>query len=397
MDIQIAELTLQGGDIQFADRSVKPNYSADLAEIGGRVTGLSAAETTLADLDLRGKLYNSAPLEIVGKINPLKKDLYVDLRARFTGMDLSPTTPYSTKYVGYSISKGKLSFDLNYKIDKRKLDSENKIFVDQLTLGDKVDSPDATNLPVKLAVALLKDRNGQINLDIPVTGSLDDPQFSIWRVVLQIIGNLVVKAVTSPFALLGSAFGGAGEDLQYLEFDPGQAAITEEGAKKVEILAKALAEKPGLRLEITGYVDADPDREGLKRFLMQRKVKAQKLNDLVKGGAAPLPVDEVRLEPAEYERYLTRAYRAEPFPKPRNVVGMVKSLPVPEMEKLMLTHIQVGSQQLRELAARRANTVREAILKGGVEPERLFIVDPKSLGPEKNEKFKDSRVEFKIS
>jgi hypothetical protein len=397
MDIQVAELTLQGGDIQFADRSVKPSYSADLAEIGGRVTGLSAAETTLADLELRGKLHNSAPLEIVGKINPLKTDLYVDLRARFTGMDLSPTTPYATKYVGYTISKGKLSFDLNYKIDKRKLDSENKIFVDQLTFGDKVDSPDATSLPVKLAVALLKDRNGQINLDIPVTGSLDDPQFSIWKVVAQIVGNLIVKAVTSPFALLGSAFGGAGEDLQYLEFEPGRTAFTEDSAKKVEALAKGLAEKPGLRLEITGYVDPDPDREGLKRFLMQRKVKAQKLNDLMKSGAASIPVDEVKVELAEYERYLTRAYRAEPFPKPRNFIGMVKSLPIPEMEKLMLTHIEVGNQQLRELAARRANAAREAILKAGVEPDRLFIVEPKSLAPEKNEKFKDSRVEFKIS
>ena len=397
MDIQIAEMTLQGGDIQFADRSVKPNYSADLTEIGGRVTGLSATETTLADLELRGKWHNSAPLEMVGKINPLKKDLYVDLRARFTGMELSPTTPYATKYVGYTISKGKLSFDLNYKIDKRKLDSENKIFVDQLTFGDKVDSPEATKLPVKLAVALLKDRNGQINLDIPVTGSLDDPQFSIWRVVLQIIGNLIVKAVTSPFALLGSAFGGAAEDLQYLEFDPGRAVVTEDGAKKVEALAKALTEKPGLRLEITGYVDADPDREGLKRFLMLRKVKAQKLRDLTRAGGTTIPVDEVTVQPAEYEQYLTRAYRAESFPKPRNFVGIVKSLPVPEMEKLMLTHIEVGNQHLRDLAARRANSVREAILKAGIEPDRLFIVEPKALAPEKKEKYKDSRVEFKIS
>jgi hypothetical protein len=396
-DIQIAELTLQAGHIQLQDRSVKPNYSADLVEIGGRVSGLSAAEATLADVELRGKLNNVATLEIIGKINPLKQDLYVDLRARFTGMDLGPTSPYSGKYVGYAISKGKLSFDLNYKIDRRKLDSENKIFVDQLTFGDKVDSPDATRLPVKLAVALLKDRNGEIHLDIPVTGSLDDPKFSIWKIVVQIVGNLIAKAVTSPFALLGAALGGGGEDLQYLEFEPGRATIPEEGTKKVEALAKALTEKPGLRLEIAGYVDPDPDREGLKQFLMQRKIRAQKLKDLVKKGATPTPVDDVVVEPAEYEKYLTQAYRAEPFPKPRNFIGMVKSLPIPEMEKLMLTHIEVGDEQLRELAANRANAVRAAIAKAGVEPDRLFTVEPKTLAPEKKEKVADSRVEFTIS
>jgi hypothetical protein len=390
-------MTLQAGQIQFADRSVTPNYGADLVEIGGRISGLSSAETTLADVELRGKLNNAATLEIVGKINPLKQDLYADLRARFTGMDLSPTSPYSERYVGYTISKGKLSFDLNYKIDRRKLDSENKIFVDQLTFGNKVDSPDATGLPVKLAVALLKDRNGEIHLDIPVTGSLDDPKFSIWKIVLQIIGNVITKAVTSPFALLGSAFGG-GEELQYLQFDPGRSTISETGAKKIEALAKALAEKPGLRLEITGYVDPEQDREGLKQFLLQRKVKAQKLVDLLKQGASPVPVDDVVVAPDEYEAYLTRAYRAEPFPKPRNFIGMVKSLPVPEMEKLMLTHIEVGDQQLRDLAARRANTVREALLAAGaIDPERLFIVEPKSLAPEKKENLASSRVEFKIS
>ncbi|HSC72420.1 MAG TPA: DUF748 domain-containing protein, partial [Candidatus Methylomirabilis sp.] len=167
-DIQIEEVTLQGGRVQFMDRSLKPNYSSTMTEIGGRVSGLSSMETSLADVELRGKMNNSAPLEITGKINPLTKDLYADIRVRFTGMDLSPTTPYAGKYVGYSIEKGKLSFDLKYLIDKRKLSSENKVFIDQFTFGDKVDSPDATSLPVKLGVALLKDRNGEIHLDIPV-------------------------------------------------------------------------------------------------------------------------------------------------------------------------------------------------------------------------------------
>jgi Domain of Unknown Function (DUF748) len=396
-DVQIEELTLQGGRVQFQDRTLKPSYSADMTELGGRVSGLSSAETSLADVELRGKMNNSAPLDITGKVNPLKQDLFVDLRARFTGMDLSPTSPYSGKYVGYVIEKGKLSFDLKYLIDKKKLSSENKVFIDQFTFGEKVDSPDATSLPVKLAVALLKDRNGEIHLDIPVTGSIDDPKFSVWSIVLQVIGNLITKAVTSPFALLGAAFGG-GEGMQYVEFDAGLASIPADGLKKVDALVTALSEKPSLKLEIAGYVSPEADREGLKQYVMQRKVKAQKLNDLVKKGSPAPPVDEVVVAPEEYEKYLTRAYRAEPFPKPRNFIGMVKSLPVPEMEKLMLTNIEAGDEELRQLAARRANTVKDALLKSGkIDAERLFIVEPKGLTPEKKEKVKESRVEFKIA
>jgi uncharacterized protein involved in outer membrane biogenesis len=395
-DIQIEEITLQGGRLQFLDRTSKPNYSATMTEIGGRVSGLSSLETSVADVELRGKMNNSAPLEITGKINPLKQDLFVDLRARFTGMDLSPTSPYSGKYVGYVIEKGKLSFDLKYLIDKGKLSSENKIIIDQFTFGDKVDSPTATSLPVKLGVALLKDRNGEIHLDIPVTGSIDDPKFSIWGVVWQIIGNLITKAVTSPFALLGAAFGG-GADLQYVEFDPGRAALSADSLKKIDALVAALSAKPSLKLEIAGYVDPEADREGLKQYLLQRKVKAQKLNEMLKRGAPAVPVDEVSVAPGEYERYLTLAYRAEKFPKPRNFIGMLKSLPVPEMEKLILTHIEAGDEELRQLAAQRANAVKEAILQSGkVEAERLFIVEPKSLTPEKKQGLKDSRVEFKI-
>jgi len=312
-------------------------------------------------------------------------------------MDLSPTSPYSRKYVGYIIEKGKLSFDLQYLIDKKKLASENKVFIDQFTLGEKVDSPDATSLPVKLAVALLKDRNGEIHLDIPVTGSIDDPEFSVFRIILKIIGNLIAKAVTSPFALLGSAFGG-GEEMQYVEFDAGLASIPADGLKKVDALVTALSEKPSLKLEIAGYVSPEADREGLKQYFLQRKVKAQKLNDLVKKGSPAVPLDEIVVEPGEYEKYLTLAYRAEPFPKPRNFIGMVKSLPVPEMEKLMLTHIKAGEEDLRQLSARRANTVKDALLKSGkIDPGRVFIVEPKGLTPEQKEKVKESRVEFKIS
>jgi len=311
-------------------------------------------------------------------------------------LDLSPATPYSGKYAGYTIEKGKLSFDLKYLIVKRKLDSQNQIFIDQFTFGDKVESPDATKLPVKLAIALLKDRKGEIKLDLPVTGSLDDPKFSVWRVILKIIVNLISKAATSPFSLLGAVLGG-GEELSFVEFDFGSATITEANAKKLQIITKALHDRPSLKMDIEGHVDMEKDREGLKQYLFQRKVKAQKLKEMVRKGQPAASVDEIKIEPAEYGKYLKMAYKEEKFPKPKNVIGMAKDLPVPEMEKLILTHTEVKEGDLRTLASQRAMKVKDFIQKSGqVEPEKIFILEPKSLSPEKKEKVKDSRVDFKL-
>ncbi len=394
--IRIDQITLKGGRIDFSDASVKPRFSAHISEMGGKVSGLSAEQNTAAAVDLRAKLDDYAPLEITGKINPLRDDLYVDLKVRLKDLDLSPATPYAGTYAGYTIAKGKLSLDLSYSIAKRKLDAGNDIFIDQFTFGEKVDSPKATKLPVRFAVSLLKDRNGEIKLNIPVSGSLDDPKFSVGRIILRVIVNLIGKAATSPFALLGAVFGG-GEELSYAEFNYGSAALPDPGMKKVATVAKALHDRPSLKLDIEGHVDMERDREGLRQVLFTRKIKAQKLNAITKKGQPAVPVDDVRIEPSEYAQYLKAAYREEKFPKPRNFIGMAKDIPVPEMEKLMLAHTEVTDGDLRALASRRAMRVKDAILKSGqVDPERVFIVEPKSLAPEKKEKVKESRVDFRL-
>jgi len=394
--IRIATVTLQGGKIDFADRSIEPNYSASLTEIGGRVSGLSSEENTTADVELRGKLNDYAPLEITGKVNPLGKDLFVDLKATFKDADLSPATPYAVKYTGNTIEKGKLSLDVKYHIVGKKLDSQNHVTLDQFTFGERVASPDATKLPVRLAVSLLKDRNGVIDLDLPVAGSLDDPKFSIGRIILKIIVNLLEKAATSPFALLGAVFG-HGQELSHVEFDYGSSSLPAAGLQTVDTIAKALADRPALKLEISGFVDSEKDREALKQLYFMRKLKAEKLRETVKKGETPPPLDQVTIEKGEYDKYLKMAYRDEKFPKPRDIIGLAKDLPPSEMEKLMLTHTVVTDDDLRGLAAMRAASVRDIILKSGhVEPERVFMAEPKSLAPEKPGGLKESRVDFAL-
>jgi len=396
-NVEIGGITLQGGTIKFTDKYIKPSYAANLTQIGGRVSSLSMKKDTPADVEVRGKFNDYVPLDITGKVNPWKDHFFVDLTASFKNFELSPLSPYSGKYVGYTIDKGQISFDLKYLIVEKKLESQNRILIDQFTFGDKVESPDATKLPVRLAVALLKDRKGQIKLDIPVSGNIDDPKFSIWKIVWQIIGNLLAKAATSPFALLGSLFGG-GEELSYLEFDYGRSNLTEQNLKKIDTIVKALDDRPALKLDAQGQVDVDQDTEGLKSYLVQRKVKSQKLKELTKKESPPvISVDDVKVEPTEYEKYLRMAYNAEKFPKPRNIVGLAKTLPVPEMEKLMLTNTVVKEDDLRALANQRALNAKDAILKSGkIASDRVFLVEAKTITPVKKENLKNSRVDFKL-
>jgi len=392
-NVKIGKITLQGGTIDFSDRHIKPNYFAKMFNMAGSVAGLSSEEISRATIELRGNLGRGSPVEILGTINPLAKDRFADIKLHFKDIELSPVTPYSNKYVGHPIVKGKLNFDIQYLVEGHKLDAKHKIFIDQLTFGDKVDSPEAIKAPVTLAVSLLKDRNGQINLDIPVSGSLDDPEFSVWPIVWQIIGNLITKAITAPFALLASLAGG--EELSFVEFDDGDAAITEPNRKKIDTLAKALYEKPNVKMDIVGHVDMVKDAEGLKRFEFDRKLKAQKLKVMMKEGNPSISLRQILIQPKEYKKYLTMAYESEDFPKPRNAIGFLKKLPPQEMEKLMLAYIQLSDGDLRLLAYRRTANVKDLILKSGlVTPDRIFVLEPKSISSERKEKMKDSRVDF---
>ncbi|MBW1859745.1 MAG: DUF748 domain-containing protein, partial [Deltaproteobacteria bacterium] len=397
MSIKIEKVTLSKGHVNFTDKSIDPTYATDLVEIEGSVSGLSSEETELADVKLSGKLNNYAPLDITGRINPLIEDLHADLKIAFKNVELSPMTPYTGKYVGYSVQKGKLSLDLEYQIDKRKLDSQNKVFLDQFTFGDKVESPDATGLPVKLGVSLLKNRDGEIDLDLPVSGELDDPEFSVGTIVLKMIKNLLVKAATSPFSLLGAAFGGGGEELSALEFDYGRFDITPESQQKLDALTQALYDRPALNLEIEGHIDMEQDKEGLVQYFFDKQLKAQKHKDVVKKDSPPISVDDITIESDEYEEYLWKAYKEADFKKEKNVIGRTKKLEVPEMKQLLLDNINIEEDDLRLLAVQRAQRVKDYILQSDkVEAERIFLVEPQSLAPEKKEALKDSRVDLRL-
>lgn len=376
--IRIGKVTLQGGTINFSDYFVKPNYTVNVTRIGGRITGLSSAAGSVGELELRGSYGNAAPVAVQAKLNPLAAKAYLDLKGEIRGVDLTSLSTYAGKYAGYAIDKGKLSLYVAYRLDNGRLAADNRVFLDQLAFGDKVESPQATSLPVKLAVALLQNGRGEIDVNLPISGSLDDPQFSLGGVLLRVVANLLVKAATSPFALLGSLFGD-GEELSRVDFEAGRASLGEATRRKLEALAKAMRERPALKLEIAGGSDAELDREGLKRLAVERAVKAEKLKEQLKRNIEGASLDAVQVAAQEYPVYLQRAYKEAKFPKPRNLLGLQKELPPAEMEKLLLANSPVGEEDLRQLGLRRAEAVQSWLEEEGkVAMERLFLLPAKA-------------------
>ena len=378
-DIRIGQVRLANGRIDFADRSVTPHFATTLQDIQGRVKGLSSGKDVAADVQITAMLDQHSPVKLTGSIKPWQ-DFFTDITAEFTGIELNPASPYTLKYIGYPLTKGKLNLNLHYVVEGGKLTSQNNAFIDQITLGEYVESETSVNLPVQLAIALLKNRQGEIDLNIPVSGRLDDPQFSVVRVVFKALYNLLVKAATAPFSLLGALFEGGGEK-QYARFSPGLAEIDAADTEKLTKLAKVLFDRPSIKVELTGQSDPAVDSPQLARIRFERLLKVQKMQDLAGEQAAVTDVDALEIAADEYERYLKKAYKAAEFERPKNILGLLKDIPPAEMEKLLYEHIVITDDDLRDLAIQRADAVRNSLVEQGpVEAERVFLVEPR-IGP----------------
>lgn len=394
-DISLNSVTLTRGRMTFTDRFVKPNYVAELSSIDGSITAVSSTNPQPAKVKVTGRVYTTAPLSISGVVQPFAKYLSLDLKASAKGVDLPRFNTYSAKYVGYPIKRGKLSVDLEYKIKDRALLATNHVVLNQLTFGDKTNSPDATKLPVLLAVALLKDSRGNIDINLPISGSLDDPEFSVGGIVVRVLLNLVVKAVTSPFSLLASAFGG-GEELSYVEFAPGSAALTDDTLQRIDTLTKALVDRPALKMDLSGRADPKTDLDGLRQAWVDAQIRLAKARDVAPRGKKPNPAG-VEVSGAERAKYLEKVYDDTDLKdKPRNFIGMAKSVPPQQMEEMLRAAAPVGDEQLRQLADARAQAVYEKLQAQEGLADRVFIVAPQLDADGIKDEGLPSRVDFSL-
>jgi hypothetical protein len=428
--ISIASIVVSNAAIRFTDRSVAPNVNIAIEQAGGTIEGISSEQLQHADLNLHALVDNVGPADITGHINPFSETQTNEIKISVKDVDLTPTSPYSGKFAGYRIARGKLNLDLAYDLVGKKLTSKNVITLDQFTFGEKVDSAEATHLPVRLAIAILKDRQGKIILDVPVDGSIDDPQLRIGKVVTRAIVNILTKVATSPFSLLGAAFGG-GEELSYQDFAYGSAELSPPGQQKLDLLVKALYERPALQLEISGSVDPVSDRDGLQRVALDKQLRIRKWLALGKSEHATTTPDQMTLTPEERTRLVKQLFgeaqaagKITPALLAANTnlaaavaqiishkqdakkgatqlmadkksvmsqssdVAVVAApaqsklaLPTDPLEALLLVTIPISDDDLQALATDRAKTVRAYIIQTGkVEATRLFLAESQTGG-----------------
>jgi hypothetical protein len=439
--IAVDAINIQNGSANYADLWIQPHFGIGIQALNGSVLGLSSDPQARAKVDLNGKVDRYAPIRIWGETNPLAATTYSDIKMSFKGVELSSVTPYSGRFAGYKIEKGKLSADIEYKLDNNNLNASHKFVVDQLQLGERVESPDAVKLPLKLAIALLKDRNGVINLDLPMTGSLDDPQFKLGPLIWKVFVNLLERAATAPFAALGHLFGGShGEDLKYIDFRPGSAVLEASERDKLNTLVKALKEKEKLELDVPITYSPDLDRPGLTtahlnaRLLELKQGQAATGSKQGKGGLrtvaagpaqmqptapaaaqstptpglgdapppsavmdAPPPTDPALTDPAQRFKLLVALYRRE----------LGKSTPVPDsakaaedaskkkgqqpdfdtangdLEAAVTQKMPVPDSELETLGKHRARAIQEVLLVGtDIDPARVFVIGTAPKAPE---------------
>jgi hypothetical protein len=382
MPMAIKKISLEAGEADFADLSVMPNFSTGIQKLRGSVLGLSSKANSRAKIDLHGQIDEFSPVAITGEANVLGTPLYTDVALSFHNIELSTFNPYSGKFAGYNISKGKLSTDLHYKVDGRKLDAQHHIVVEQLEFGDKTESKAAVSLPIKLAVSLLKNRDGVIELDIPVNGSLDDPQFKLAPIIWKVFVNILEKAVTAPFALLGSLFGG-GPDLQFIDFEPGAADLDSGATTKVQTILKALSERPQLKIDVPIAVVESLDRPLLIDAQLKSQLHAAQSAAAAakKSISATMPFEQ--LEPPVRLDILSQLYQKNfgAEPKYPDAVTAIKAKPDLTAAKIdyltgeLRGHITVGETELTALGQQRASNLQQVLLQDKqIDPERVFLV-----------------------
>ncbi|MBV8782873.1 MAG: DUF748 domain-containing protein [Gammaproteobacteria bacterium] len=378
--VAIGTVRLQDATLDYTDLWIKPSFAIGIQSLNGTVVGLSSDPKTRARVQLEGKVERYSPAHIGGEVNLLSAALYSDITMSFKDIDLTIVNPYSGHFVGYRIDKGKLSVDVSYHVEKRALDAKQHFVVDQLELGERVESPDAVHVPLKLAVALLRDRNGVIDVDLPMAGTLDDPHFRIGPLIWKAVVNLLVKAATAPFALLGHLFGG-GEHVNEVEFAPGSAQLEPAAQQQLQGLAKGLRERPQLTLDVPIVAAPALDGPALAQAALERQLAAAAQGKNA-AAAAPPAADSAQRYRLLRAQFRERAGKDSPLPDAAQAVEAAHRRDTPDyaaaneaLAAALIAKAPAADADLDALGKERARVIQDALLAGGdIDPGRVFIV-----------------------
>ncbi|AXI63504.1 hypothetical protein DLD99_24510 [Pseudomonas kribbensis] len=379
LGIHIGGIVINDGSANFADFSLTPNFATAIQQLNGQIGTIDSRQAKPASVDVKGKVDRYAPVTIKGAVNPFDPMASLDIATSFKRVELTTLTPYSGKFAGYRIRKGRLNLDLHYLITKGQLKAENKVVVEQLQLGEKVDSPDAVSLPLKLAIALLKDVDGKISIELPVTGDLNNPQFSVMPIVWQTLRNLIVKAAAAPFKLIGGLVSGGGsEDLGTVSFAPGSSELNKDAEAALVKLSQALKERPALRLEIEGTAAQSSDGPLLAEQRLEREYQynyykmLQRRGDKVPAQASLIQVPDNEKGPLLEGIYRTRL-KTQP---PAEWKDLGKEERTAKMRADVIKFWSSSDVLLRQLGQDRASSIKDYLVdKGQLADDRVYFID----------------------
>ena len=391
LGIHIGQIAINDGSANFADFSLTPNFATAIQQLNGQIGTIDSRQAKPASVDIKGKVDRYAPVTIKGSVNPFDPIAALDIATSFKRVELTTLTPYSGKFAGFRIRKGRLNLDLHYVITKGQLKAENKVVVEQLQLGEKVDSADAVDLPIRLAIALLKDSDGRISIELPISGDLNNPQFSVMPIVWQTLRNLVVRAASAPFKFIGGLISGGGsEDLGNVSFAPGSSELSKEAEGALNTLAKALKERPNLRLEIEGTAAASSDGPFLAQERLEREYQynyykmLQRRGEKVPAQASLLVVPESEKAPLLEGIYRTRL-KQQPPAEWKDLGGDERTA---KLKDGLIKFWSSSDVLLRQLGQDRASNIKDYLVdKGQLEDDRVYFIDA-NLGQAE----KDGRV-----
>ena len=379
LGIHIGAIAINDGSANFADFSLTPNFQTAVQQLNGQIGTIDSRNAKPAPVNIAGKVDRYAPVTIKGSVNPFDPMASLDIATSFKRVELTTLTPYSGKFAGYRIRKGRLNLDLHYMISNGQLKAENKLVVEQLQLGEKVDSPDAVDLPIKLAIALLKDTDGKISIELPISGDLNNPQFSVMPIIWQTVRNLVLRAAQAPFKFIGGLISGGGaEDLGTVSFTPGSSELSPEAQKALTTLAQALKERPALRLEIEGTAAQSSDGPHIAQDRLEREYQynfykiLQRRGDKVPAQASLLKVPEDEKAALLEGIYRTRL-KQQP---PAEWADLSREERAAKMSAALIDFWSKSEVLLRQLGQDRASSIKDFLVdKGQLADDRVYFID----------------------
>lgn len=415
--VRIQRLRLQNAKLDFTDLSLRPQFGAKIYELNGVVTGLASKRDSRSQIELDGRVDEFGLARIRGELNPFAPRDNTDVNVVFKNIDMVSTSPYTMKFAGYRIAEGKISLDLQYKVRNGQIEGTNQIVIDKLTLGERVDSPDALKLPLELAIAILKDSDGRIDLGLPVSGNLNDPQFSYGAVIWKAIGIVLTRIVTAPFRALGSLFGISGEKLEAIDFDPGSDKLLPPEREKLKQVAQVLSKRAQLKLSVPGQYSEAADGAALKASAVRIEI-ARRAGIKLEAGEEPGPLDlrdravrvalrdlyAERFGAAELDKQKKAAEGAAPAGAPaaaelktevaqeklplwQRVGKLIEGEPqvadassfYHELQERLDQNQPLAADALTRLGAQRANAILAALAEGGVDPARALAGAPEKI------------------